>query len=285
MVVSVQGPHHATLTSSTYSSEYYIIKTPTVMHEPPKPLPSTLPRRLEDSKEIKDAYPKILKIEQTISAMIPKVEESTSPDTVLETSTLMRINLKLMHIRVLGYLIREGPSMKASEYVANEVNLCHDDKIEELGKFYCLHLIRPRMLPSLALHVLRVMASPQSGAPKAVHLRCPPNPHLILKPEGTWPRPCSFKLAHNLLEITSRQKKRWDAANGCPAIFNFLKALVRDDFRCVVSGRYDISSGIQQMLRYSVPTKIRYVDTALSCTLIGHSTWRSSTTRHQCGPS
>ncbi len=91
----------------------------------PQPLPSNLPLHFEDSKEINDAYSKILTIEQDTSVMTHSLET------------------KLMRVRLLGYLIREAPSIKAREYIAAHVNRCPDEKtIEALGEFYCVRFIR-----------------------------------------------------------------------------------------------------------------------------------------------
>ncbi|SRR6266404_8556242 len=101
----------------------------------PEPLPSNLSPHIEYSKEIKDAYSKILKIEQDTSAMILK-------------STTNSLQMKLIYIRVLGYLIQEGPTMKAREYIAGVINRCHgEEEIEEHGKFYCSHFIYICMSP------------------------------------------------------------------------------------------------------------------------------------------
>jgi hypothetical protein len=47
-----------------------------------------------------------------------------------------------MFARILGYLILEGPSTHAKEYVAQVVNKCRDDdEMEELGEVYFLQYI------------------------------------------------------------------------------------------------------------------------------------------------
>ena len=52
---------------------------------------------------------------------------------------------KLIHARVLGYLILERPSMRAAEFVAKEVNACRsEDQLDELGEEYLLHYLRTR---------------------------------------------------------------------------------------------------------------------------------------------
>jgi hypothetical protein len=108
-------------------------------------LPPQLPERLNHSSKlavIQSAYSKILQLEQVTQAAV-----DANPN--LQTAAL-----KLIHARVLGYLIREGPSMQASEHVAQDVDACQDnDKMDELGKMYQLHLIRLCEPPSLRIYV------------------------------------------------------------------------------------------------------------------------------------
>ncbi|KAH9066837.1 hypothetical protein EDB87DRAFT_1588491 [Lactarius vividus] len=49
-----------------------------------------------------------------------------------------------MHVRILGYLIREGPSLTASEFVAEEINSYeeNEDQIDKAGERYYLHYLR-----------------------------------------------------------------------------------------------------------------------------------------------
>ncbi len=114
----------------------------------PRPLPTILPVHLEGSNVINDAYSTILNIEQGFSAMIS--EKSTLPNTA---SIIKGLETKLMHVRILGHLITAGPSTEASEFVANNVNLCRNnqDRIDKLGEFYFIYFIRLCMSPSLAL--------------------------------------------------------------------------------------------------------------------------------------
>jgi hypothetical protein len=59
---------------------------------------------------------------------------------------------KLVHARILGYLIREGPSTKAKECVAQDVNSCsNDDEMDKVGKMYYDHYIRACESPSFAV--------------------------------------------------------------------------------------------------------------------------------------
>jgi hypothetical protein len=92
----------------------------------PQPLHAELPESLEASVEICSAYSKILELEKdAVSDANPKTRER-----------------KLIHARILGYLIREGPSMHASEHVAKEVNDCQDyDQSYRLGEMYLYHYI------------------------------------------------------------------------------------------------------------------------------------------------
>jgi len=78
----------------------------------PQPLPPHLPESLNRSlviSEMRSAYSKILLLEKAVADADSKVLEQ-----------------RLVHTRILGYLIREGPSIRASEHVAKEVNSCED---------------------------------------------------------------------------------------------------------------------------------------------------------------
>jgi hypothetical protein len=102
----------------------------------PQPLPSQLPESLNHSdsiSEIRSAYSKILQLEKAAADADREVREK-----------------RLIYARILGYLIREGPSIQASKCVAEEVNLCEDnDQMNNLGEMYHLQFIRPCEPPSL----------------------------------------------------------------------------------------------------------------------------------------
>ena len=93
-------------------------------------LPLQLPEYLNHSdkvSEIRSAYSRILLLEKQAAAV---------PDPKLHDE-------KLIHARILGYLIREGPSIQASEHVAKEVNSCqNDDQMDLISAMYQLHFIR-----------------------------------------------------------------------------------------------------------------------------------------------
>src|SRR5579863_10277433 len=92
-----------------------------------RPLPSKLPDTLTTSSEIRLAYSRILRSERAS----PFITDHNIREK------------KLMHVRILSYLIREGPSMRASEYVAQGVNACQgDDEMDRLGEMYYLHYLR-----------------------------------------------------------------------------------------------------------------------------------------------
>ena len=101
----------------------------------PQPLPSQLPESLNHSDvtpEIRSAYSRTLLLEEAAADADRKVREQ-----------------RLVHARILGYLIREGPSLQASEHVAKEVNSCEDDdQMFKIGEMYHLHFIRPCEPPS-----------------------------------------------------------------------------------------------------------------------------------------
>jgi hypothetical protein len=92
----------------------------------PQPLPPTIPESLNTSS-ILLAYPKILHLEKA------------SDDSHFNHQVRKK---RLIHARILGYLIREGPSTKAKERVAQQVNSClDDDQMDKLGKMYYEHYI------------------------------------------------------------------------------------------------------------------------------------------------
>jgi len=114
-------------------------KTPFQLHFSPSPpsstmpqvqsLPTVLPESFNTSDkilEIRSAYSMTLLLEHTASSNTdPKIRER-----------------KLIHARVLGHLLREAPSMHASENVANQVNSCqNNDQLDALGEMYFLHYI------------------------------------------------------------------------------------------------------------------------------------------------
>ncbi|KAF8503360.1 hypothetical protein F5888DRAFT_1661404 [Russula emetica] len=116
-------------------------KTPFQLHSSPssptgtmlrgrvQSLPTVLPESFNTSDkilEIRSAYSMTLLLEHAASSNTdPKNRER-----------------KLIHARVLGHLLREAPSMHASENVANQVNSCqNDDQLDALGEMYFLHYI------------------------------------------------------------------------------------------------------------------------------------------------
>jgi len=110
----------------------------------PEPLPLTIPESLNASSHILSAYAKILRLEKV-------------PDHSPRSKREIR-EKKLIHARILGYLIREGPSMQAKERVAKEVNSClDDDEMDKLGEMYYSHYIRVCESPSLVLIAFLLM--------------------------------------------------------------------------------------------------------------------------------
>jgi len=98
----------------------------------PQPLPAELPKHFNTSAEdaesaIRPAYSRILLLE--------RAAHSNTNHEIHEQ--------KLVHARVLGYLIVEGPSMQASEFVAREVNACQsEDQLDEMGGMYLHRFFR-----------------------------------------------------------------------------------------------------------------------------------------------
>jgi hypothetical protein len=97
-----------------------------------QPLPADLPPHLYQSgkiERIRTAYSTLLMIQDVTSSSNIGSKKSREK--------------KLMHIRILGYLIREGPSLTASEFVAEEVHSYEDeDEIDKVGEKYYLFYLR-----------------------------------------------------------------------------------------------------------------------------------------------
>jgi hypothetical protein len=121
-----------------------------------QPLPQDLPEIFNasvKSLEIKLAYSKVLEIEQ---------DANSEQD--------------LVRARVIGYLIREGPSMRASEYVAEEVISCENrEQLYKIGEMFIHHFIRacePQLLrcfchpdaPSTVKRIRRYVPTPSCNS-------------------------------------------------------------------------------------------------------------------------
>ncbi|SRR6266478_7535611 len=101
-------------------------------------LPKELPLRLAENPTLTGAYTIILRLEDDSL----KVDDSR----------------KLVYARILGYLIREGPSDQARVTVAQDVISCHTNQEKwDVGRMYFNHFIRSCMLLLLSLisHALR----------------------------------------------------------------------------------------------------------------------------------
>jgi hypothetical protein len=110
-----------------------------------QPLPPTIPESLNTSSHISSAYAKILWQEKASG-------HSHSNHDMREK--------KLILARILGYLILEGPSTKAKERVAQEVNSCQsDDEMDKLGEMYYDHYIRACESPSITVTAFSLMVS------------------------------------------------------------------------------------------------------------------------------
>ncbi|KAH9004547.1 hypothetical protein EDB86DRAFT_3240513 [Lactarius hatsudake] len=164
-------------------------------------LPDNLPARLghsEKIEEIREAYSTLLKIQEAISAS----------DIGTTKASHESHDQKLVHIRVVGYLIREGPSLTASEFVANEVNSSEgdEDKIDKTGERYFHHYLR---------------AFKKSGDPT------PTSPLSACE---------AFETKQGMVMEMLRQ------ADKPPQDQKEAKrqALARDNFQCLVSGKYDL---------------------------------------------
>ncbi|KAH9059012.1 hypothetical protein EDB87DRAFT_1563702 [Lactarius vividus] len=159
----------------------------------PQPLPENVPPHLDRSEkieEIRKAYSTLLKIQEAITRGSHESHEQ-----------------KLIRVRVLGYLIREGPSLTASEFVAKEVNSYEEDEdqIDKAGERYYLHYLRP-------------FKKYGGRTPGSSHSSC----HAFETKKEMMME--MFRQADEPPRNHSTAKK---------------KALVRDNYQCIVSGRYD----------------------------------------------
>ncbi|KAH9013272.1 hypothetical protein EDB85DRAFT_1877121 [Lactarius pseudohatsudake] len=161
-------------------------------------LPDNLPACLDDSKKIeaiRKAYSTLLKIQEAISADIGTTKASRDSR-----------DQKLIHVRILGYLIREGPSLTASEFVAKEVNKIpegDEDEIDKAGEKY-FH------------HYLRIFKKSGGRTPGSSLSACD-----------------AFETRKAIVMEMLRHKPPEDQKEAKR------QALVRDDFQCIVSGEYD----------------------------------------------
>ena len=88
------------------------------------PLPEIHPR-LHNSASIFGAYPQVLRLERNEQAAYSRDPSSEQAE-------------RLMYVRILGYLMLEGPSDRARVTVALEVNACCGDEVKLLaiGQLY-----------------------------------------------------------------------------------------------------------------------------------------------------
>ncbi|KAH9031324.1 hypothetical protein EDB85DRAFT_2089767 [Lactarius pseudohatsudake] len=164
-------------------------------------LPDNLPDHLDDSKKIeaiRKAYSTLLKIQEGISAS----------DIGTTKASRESREQKLMHVRILGYLIREGPSLTASEFVAKEVNKVpegDEDEVDKAGERY-FH------------HYLRIFKKSRGRTPASPLSACE-----------------AFETRKAMIMEMLRQ------ADKPPEDQKEAKrqALVRDNLQCIVSGEYD----------------------------------------------
>ncbi|KAH9175942.1 hypothetical protein EDB89DRAFT_1847074 [Lactarius sanguifluus] len=160
-------------------------------------LPDDLPARFGHSEGIRKAYSTLLNIQGVISA-------SDIGTTKASRGSHER---KLMHVRILGYLILEGPSLVASESVAEDVNSCeeYEDKIDKAGERYLFHYL------------------------------------CIFKKSGGR-TPASSLSAYDAFETKKEMTMEMlHQADKPPQDQKEAKrqALARDNFQCIVSGKYD----------------------------------------------
>ncbi|KAF8635787.1 hypothetical protein AX17_003844 [Amanita inopinata Kibby_2008] len=117
----------------------------------------------------------------------------------------------LIYARVLGYLILHGPSDTARATVTKEILSCIDeDALAELGKFYFDHFIRPLVF------LLTTLRQAKGHTPAS----------------SSHPSRESFDVMRDNLtpQIIEAPQNHEDAK---------MNALIRDNYRCVVTGYID----------------------------------------------
>jgi hypothetical protein len=112
-----------------------------------KPSTSFLPSSMSSTMPQVQSLPTVLPESFNTSDKIVKIRSAYSMTLLLEhaasSNTDPKIRgRKLIHARVLGHLLREAPSMRATENVADQVNSCqNNDQLDALGEMYFLHYI------------------------------------------------------------------------------------------------------------------------------------------------
>jgi hypothetical protein len=194
------------------------------------PLPE-LPHRFHSSPSIFGAYTQILKFER-------KEQAAYSRDPSADRGK------RLIYYRILGYLIL-GPSDDARVAVALEVNACNgkEEKILAIGRLYFDHCIRACKLQKLYLF-FAVLES--SSTVKMNKGRTLPSNHVSRPSFGTR-RAMIMAMVVEAPQTHGQLKTNVSATDhvifGSVQIsYPLPKVLVRDGFRCVISGEYDYTS-------------------------------------------
>ena len=192
------------------------------------PLPE-LPPRLHNSPSILGAYPQILKLERSEQATY-----SCNPSA--------ERGKKLIYTRILGYLILEGPSDEARVAVALEVNACSGDEVKLLaiGQLYFDHFIRAcklRIFPVFFTILKR------SSTVRMYKGRTPTPSSHASRPSFETRKAMIMAMVVEALQNHQQAKANVSVTYVIPTVYKYLfKALVRDGFRCVISGLYDVTS-------------------------------------------
>jgi hypothetical protein len=205
------------------------------------PLPelSELPPRLHDFPSIVGAYPQILNLERNEQAAYSRDPSDRGK--------------RLIYARILGYLILEGPSDHARVAVALEVNACNDDeKLLAIGQLYFNHYIRACKLQNVCLFFAILESS--STVRMNLNKGSTPVPSNYASPtffERDTRKLKSLKAMIMDMVVEAPQNHEQAKANVSDTDhvistqytnIPLFKALVRDGFRCVISGQYDITS-------------------------------------------
>jgi hypothetical protein len=91
-------------------------------------LPLRVPKRLQDSPDVVNAYDICLRLEKSVQLAVDKGDD---------------VGNKQIYIRIIGYLIHYVPTDQALKHVVEEISSYADDSaLLDVGKRYYDHFIR-----------------------------------------------------------------------------------------------------------------------------------------------
>jgi len=171
-------------------------------------LPSEVPKRLRNVAHVVSAYNICLRLEKSLQA-IDQGED---------------VGQNMINIRILGYLIHFVPTDQGLRTVVQEISSCKDDSaLLAVGKMYYDHYIRAfrankGRIPTPSNHASRPSFDKVADMIKAALVEAPQS-HADAK------KNVSLVLSFHVSSLIDTSQ-----------------ALIRDGYRCVVTGKYDMRS-------------------------------------------